>query len=235
MAPTTRSRAQSADVIGGFPVEPMDNQTTPPPTAVRMRAASAANNNDGSPTPVRGPAAVAAGGVESSNQNTTSNTTLNELQLKLQISRIECEKAEIERDNLRLRLELMKHPSNQPNQSNSNQSNPPASPVSHLHGRAPDYDPDSLIGKKIAAFLRTAKLVLKPINLNGSSNYLVWRESILFCVETVRCHLILNNEEEVSSFDEQQDTTFWTEQNEWLYFYIWNSLSPQALAYIEKP
>ncbi|PGH31549.1 hypothetical protein GX50_05641 [[Emmonsia] crescens] len=122
------------------------------------------------------------------------------------------------------------------NQSNSNQSNLPVSSVSHhLHGQALNYNSDSLIGKKIAVFLCTAKLVLKLINLNGSSNYLVWRESILFCVETVRCHLILNNEEEVSSFDEQQDTTFWTEQNEWLYFYIWNSLSPQALAYIEKP
>ncbi|KKZ64053.1 hypothetical protein EMCG_01637 [[Emmonsia] crescens] len=175
MAPTTRSRAQSAD-IGGFPVEPSTNnqETTPPPTAVRVRAGST-NNNDGSPTPMRGPAIMTAGGVESPNQN----TTLNELQLKLQISRIECEKAEIE-----------------------------------------------------------PKLVLKPINLNGSSNYLVWRESILSRVETAKCHLILNNEEEDSPFDEQQQdttTTFWTEQNEWLYSYIWNSLSSQALAYIEKP
>ncbi|KKZ64120.1 hypothetical protein EMCG_01618 [[Emmonsia] crescens] len=179
MTPTTRSRAQSTDVIGGFPVEPINdnNQTTPPPTAVRMRASSA-NNNDRSPTPMRGPAAIsAAGGIESSNQNTSN--TLNELQLKLQISHIECEKAEIKHDNLHLHLELMK------NQSNSNLSNPPASP-----------------------------LVLKLINLNGSSNYLVWRESILSHVETIKCHLILNNEEEISSFDEQQDTTFWTEQNE---------------------
>ncbi|KKZ61234.1 hypothetical protein EMCG_04152 [[Emmonsia] crescens] len=182
----------------------------PPPTAVRMRAASSANNNDRSPTPMRGPAVaeIAAGGVESSNQN---SNTLNKLQLKLQISHIECEKAEIERDNLRLHLKLMKHQSNHPNQSNqsnSNLSNPPDSPISHLHGRAPEYDPDSLIGKKITTFLHTAKLVLKLINLNGSSNYLVWRESILSHIETAKCHLILNNEEEISSFDEQQDTIF---------------------------
>ncbi|OJD27533.1 hypothetical protein ACJ73_01071 [Blastomyces percursus] len=170
MALTTRSRTQSADLIGGFPVESIDNQeNTPPPTAVRIRAAaSSANNDDRSPTPMRGPAAISAAE--------------------------ECEKAEIEPDNLRLRLELM-------NQSNSNQSNPPDSPISHLHGQAPEYNLDSVIGKKIATFFRTAKLVLKPINLNGSSNYLVWRESVLSRVETARCHLILNNKEEDSPFE----------------------------------
>ncbi|KKZ60398.1 hypothetical protein EMCG_00684, partial [[Emmonsia] crescens] len=84
----------------------------------------------------------------------------------------------------------------------------PASQV--LHGQAAEYDSDSLIDNKIT-FLRTAKLVLKLINLSGSGNYLVWRESIFSCVETAKCHLILNNEEEGSPFDELQDTTiFWS-------------------------
>ncbi|KKZ62948.1 hypothetical protein EMCG_02658 [[Emmonsia] crescens] len=116
---------------------------------------------------MRGPAAIlAAGGVESFNQNTITQSifnTLNELQLKLQISCIECEKAEIKHDNLHLRLELMK-------QSNSNQSNPPASPVSHLHGQISEYD------------------------LN---------KSILSHIETVKYHLILNNDINNSSLHQQ--------------------------------
>ncbi|KKZ61799.1 hypothetical protein EMCG_00526 [[Emmonsia] crescens] len=97
---------------------------------------------------MRGPAAIsAAGGVEFFNQNTTSqtntqsiNNTLNELQLKLQISCIECEKAEIKHDNLRLHLELMKN--------HSNQSNPLTSSVSHLH----DWQILDILYKRLSGF-----------------------------------------------------------------------------------
>ncbi|OJD11748.1 hypothetical protein AJ78_07537 [Emergomyces pasteurianus Ep9510] len=72
-----------------------------------------------------------------------------------------------------------------------------------LHGRAPEYDPDSLIDKKITTFLRTVESVLKSLSLSDSSNYLTWREFILSYVETTKCHLILKNSEEDSSFNEE--------------------------------
>ncbi|KKZ59049.1 hypothetical protein EMCG_00917 [[Emmonsia] crescens] len=141
MMSTTCFRAQSADVIDGFSVESIDNQTMPSSTAVQMQAASSVNNNDEFSTLMQDSAVteIAAEEVEFFNQNTIIFNTLNELQLKLQIFCIECEKAKIECDNLCLCLKLMKHQSNhlnQFNQSNSNLSNSLNSSIFHLHDQA---------------------------------------------------------------------------------------------------
>ncbi|OJD11208.1 hypothetical protein AJ78_07977 [Emergomyces pasteurianus Ep9510] len=98
------------------------------------------------------------------NVQSTFNT-LNELQLKLKITHMERKKTEIERDNLCMRLELAKM------QSDNQFLNPFISHV--LYDRALEHDLNSLIGKKITTFLRTAKSVLKSLSLSDSSNYLI--------------------------------------------------------------
>ena len=66
-----------------------------------------------------------------------------------------------------------------------------------IFDRAWAYDSDSEVGRRIDVFLRRTTMITPPVRLTPSTDYFVWKESILSCAERVRAHFILENKEEV--------------------------------------
>ncbi len=138
------------------------------------------------------------------------------------------EKAELAKQRtLQMQLELMRL-----DQENTTAGSPTELESDSVINRNVTYDPDSAIGKQITIFLRQVKLIARPLQLLGSANYAMWKESILSQVESVKAHFILNNKE-IKSPSEGEGKIFWEQQNEWLYSYMWASVSPQARMHVD--
>ncbi|KAK2768745.1 hypothetical protein FQN54_000601 [Arachnomyces sp. PD_36] len=102
--------------------------------------------------------------------------------------------------------------------------------------RSDSYDPQSEVGKRIDQFLACAEKVPPPIKLTGARNYLAWREDIFVSAERVKVHYMLSDNEQNTPRPKcEVESLFWSKQENWLYFFIWDSLGPQVKPLVKRP
>jgi hypothetical protein len=170
-----------------------DPATTPTPFDQRDKGKTRAMDNDFDIDPNVG-------------QQLGEDSNLNShLKMQLELAKLRRETVEKE-----LQLEHLRRQAT-PNNTTSQTNDPTEDAIMKRIGA---YNPDSTVGKQIKSFLQQAKLIVRPPQLAGSSNYTTWKESILSKIETPKCHFLLINKEDKPSSEATADRKLiWEQQN----------------------
>ncbi|KLJ12130.1 hypothetical protein EMPG_09558 [Blastomyces silverae] len=96
------------------------------------------------------------------------------------------------------------------------------------------YDPDSWVGKAIRQFKEESKYITKPNALKGMSNYITWSASMKSKLRQAQCWVIIEEQQTQSPVRDPEWAPFWVEQNRWLYAFILSSLSAAIRPWFDK-
>lgn len=104
-----------------------------------------------------------------------------------------------------------------------------------IFDRSRSYDPESEVGRRIDQFLKRTEKITPPAELGHTRDYMAWKEGLWTCAERARVHYILRNKEENCPSKDENEILFWKEQDNWLYYLIWDSLNPGCKTIVKRP
>lgn len=87
-------------------------------------------------------------------------------------------------------------------------------------------DPDSRVGRRIAAFYKLPTYNVME-DLVGAENYVEWSDDVLVYIPD-RCRQILEDREAQAPDKDTEAVIMWEALDEWLYRYIWKSLHSEV-------